>query len=136
MRRGIDSLSLWERQPSLTGKHARWGFRRLARDMNPRPAHVCYEVELRNDPSLDARLDDFMLERHIPDIYDTHCFYRISYQRVAQGQARTLYFAVDQGTLEHYLREYSAPLRVDFLAAFPTGVEVSRQVWNVRCEWE
>jgi Domain of unknown function (DUF4286) len=104
--------------------------------MKSAPTHVCYEVELRSDPSLDSRLDDFMMKRHVPEIYDTHCFYHISYQRRAEGRARTLYFAVDQGTLEYYLRQHSPQLRADFLASFPTGVEVSRQVWHVRRSWE
>jgi hypothetical protein len=96
---------------------------------------VCYEVALANEPSLDAALDSYMRTKHIPEILATGCFYHIEYQRLGPGSSRTCYYAPSQLSLDHYLAEYTAPMREDFIAHFASGVTVTRTVWKVLQSW-
>jgi hypothetical protein len=43
--------------------------------------------------------------------------------------------AADSVELERYLASYAGALRAEFTARFPTGVELSREVWTVVETW-
>ena len=97
---------------------------------------VTYEVVLEVEAPLAAALEDYMRRRHIPEILATGCFRRIAFERAGPTRFRTRYEAESQADLDRYLAEHTPRLRADFLAHFPTGVRVSREVWAEVERWE
>jgi hypothetical protein len=96
---------------------------------------VTYEVAARVDAELAEAYEAFMRAKHIPDVLATGCFAAVSFERAADGRYRIRYQAATQADLDTYLRDHTARLRADFLAHFPTGAALSREVWTELQRW-
>ncbi len=96
---------------------------------------AAYEVTLDVQTDLvDAVLLE-LREHHIPAILATGCFSAIHLERVTHGRLRTRYEAASAADVERYLTEHTARLRAEFVARFPTGVRVTREVWHRIGTW-
>jgi hypothetical protein len=102
-------------------------------------AYLCsvttYEVSAAVDPDLVGTYERYMRETHIPAILATGCFRRVVFERSGVGRYRVRYQADSQADLDRYLRDHTARLRAEFAAQFPTGVELSREVWTDLQRW-
>jgi hypothetical protein len=96
---------------------------------------VIYEVTLEVEPALVEAVQRELREHHIPAILATGCFRAIRLERIESGRIRTRYEAARPADLERYLAEHTAQFRADFLARFPAGVRVSRELWHTLEEW-
>ncbi len=96
---------------------------------------VCYEVTLDAEEAIAAALQDYMVTKHVPEIFATGCFESIRFQQQGATRFRTQYWAIGQTQLDEYLAQHSAATRADFMAHFPRGVAVQRAVWELRAEW-
>jgi hypothetical protein len=96
---------------------------------------VAYEVTLEVEPALVAGVELELREHHIPAILATGCFRTIRLERLADGRLRTRYEAARPADLERYLAQHTARFRAEFMARFPSGVQVSREVWQGVAEW-
>ena len=94
-------------------------------------AMVTYEVTAAVRPELAGAYERFMREQHIPDLLATGAFVAASFSRSAPGRYRIRYEAADRATLDRYLAEHAPRLREDLLRHFPSGVDLSREVWEV-----
>jgi hypothetical protein len=73
---------------------------------------------------------EFMRARHIPEVLATGYFTSASFFRSSETRYCARYEAMDEETLDNYLTSAAPRLRADFLARFPEGVEVSREIWK------
>jgi hypothetical protein len=96
---------------------------------------ILYEVVLQVDPQLGTQVEEHMRRDHIPQIFATGCFQSIHFERSATAQCRTSYEAMTQADLDRYLRDHAPRLRVEFQAAFPTGVTITRATWMILERW-
>ena len=96
---------------------------------------VLYEVTLDVDPPLAEQLTAYMRDDHIPGIYRTGCFRRISFQRASATRFRTSYHAASSTDLERYLTVHAEAFRADFRAHFPSGLRISRETWTEAAAW-
>ncbi len=90
---------------------------------------ISYEVTIEASGVSVDRLDDYMIDKHIPDVLAAGCFVSALYYRDGQRR-RTIYEAETKGDLERYLAEFAETLRTDFAEHFPDGVSVSREIWE------
>jgi hypothetical protein len=96
---------------------------------------VLYEVTLEVEPTLAEELVDYMRNSHIPAIYQTRCFHRISFQRASTTRYRTSYQSRSLSDLERYLTVHAEDFRADFKTHFPAGVTVTRETWSEDSSW-
>lgn len=96
---------------------------------------LLYEVTATVRDDLIPDYERYMRERHIPDVLATGRFTGASLTRSAEGRYRISYELADRATLERYLNDHAPALRADFARHFPTGVELSREVWSVAQRW-
>lgn len=96
---------------------------------------VIYEVSGTVKRELVPDYERYMRERHIPDVLATGSFLGAALVRAGENRYRILYEVADEATLQRYLDEHAPALRADFAAHFPTGVELSREVWKVMERW-
>lgn len=96
---------------------------------------VIYEITAEVRPELVEKYEDYMRNRHIPDLLATGYFRVAAFTRSAAGRYRIRYEAFSQAALDKYLERNAARLRADFTAHFPAGVELSREVWEVVQIW-
>lgn len=96
---------------------------------------ITYEVTLDVVPEHAARLDDYMLDKHIAEVVATGCFYAATYYRYG-ARRRTIYEAADRESLDRYLHDHAAKLRDDFAEHFPTGVTPTREEWQAVCRFD
>jgi hypothetical protein len=76
-----------------------------------------------------------MRERHIPDLLATGYFRQAYFSRSAENRYRICYQASDRTALDKYLETDAERLRADFLAHFPEGIGLSREIWEVLEFW-
>ena len=96
---------------------------------------VLYEVTLQVEPQLAIAVEEYMRQRHIPDIFATGCFSRIRFSLAASNRFRTSYQADGQADLDRYVREYAPRFRAEFQTRFPDGVTLTRETWVQREIW-
>lgn len=96
---------------------------------------ITYEVTATVRDDLRSRYEVFMRERHIPDVLLTGLFAGAHLLRADDGRFRTRYDLVDRPALERYIAKHATRLRADFLAHFPAGVEIERDVWSELLAW-
>lgn len=94
-----------------------------------------YEVTLDVSTADPAALEQYMRDRHIPQIFATGCFHEIRFDRASPTLFRTTYHAARQANLDRYLAEHAAHFRADFAAHFPDGVTALREVWTEVEDW-
>jgi hypothetical protein len=75
-----------------------------------------------------------MRNTHIPEILATGCFTSIHFDQ-SDGRFRTVYQAAAQPDLDRYLNQHAAAMRDAFQRQFPSGVAVSRDVWEQLQSW-
>jgi hypothetical protein len=98
-------------------------------------AAVIYEITATVAPERVTEYETYMRQHHIPALLATGRFYSASLARSAPGRYRVGYTAVHSVELERYVASYAEALRAEFSARFPTGVELSREVWTVVETW-
>ncbi len=96
---------------------------------------ISYEVTADLDAGLAEAYERYMRETHIPEVLATGCFHSATFARAAAGRYRTCYVAAVQADLDRYLERHTAALRADFVAHFPEGVSLSREVWASVEDW-
>ncbi len=96
---------------------------------------VIYEVTAEVEPDLVAEYERYMRETHIPDVLASDCFGGASMMKSGDRRFRVAYWVKDEATLSRYLERHAPALRADFARRFPTGVELSRDVWHVIQRW-
>jgi hypothetical protein len=96
---------------------------------------ISYEVTLQVEVRLAAALEEYMRQRHIPEIFATGCFRRIRFSLAAANRFRTSYQADGQADLDRYLRDHAPRFRAEFQAQFPDGVILTRETWAQREIW-
>jgi len=96
---------------------------------------ISYEVTLQVEPRLAAEVEEYMRQRHIPEIFATGCFRRIRLSLASPNRFRTSYQADGQADLDRYLREHASRVRADFQTRFPEGVTLTRETWVQREIW-
>jgi hypothetical protein len=97
---------------------------------------VIYEITAIVAPELIEKYEKYMRERHIPDLLATGYFLGAAFTYSTDNRYRILYKAYDQESLNKYLEREAARLRADFLAHFPAGIEVSREIWHIAEYWK
>ena len=95
---------------------------------------VTYEVTAVVRPDLAGAYETYM-RRHVVDVLATGRFFAASFARSTENRYRTRYHARDQESLDRYLAEDTARLRADFAKHFPSGVELSREIWQAIEVW-
>ena len=96
---------------------------------------ISYEVTLQVEPRLAAEVEEYMRQRHIPEIFATGCFRRIRFSLASPNRFRTSYQADGQADLDRYLREHAPRFRADFQTRFPEGITLTRETWVQRETW-
>lgn len=96
---------------------------------------IIYEVSGTVNRELVPEYERYMRERHIPDVLATGSFSAAAILRAGENRYRILYECANDATLQEYLNEHAPSLRADFAKHFPTGVELSREVWHVLERW-
>ena len=92
---------------------------------------LSYEVTIHlDDLSLAPTLERYMTGRHIAEVVATGCFVDGRFERSEPGVYRSRYTVRSQEDLDRYLAEHASRLRADFLEHFPSGLKVTRAVWN------
>ena len=97
---------------------------------------VVYEITTKVEPQFIEIYEEYMRNRHIPDLLATGYFRAAQFERSYSGRYRIRYEARNQADLEKYLETEAGRLRADFAEYFPAGVEVSREMWRVLQFWE
>lgn len=96
---------------------------------------ITYEVTVTVRADLVPAYEQFMRQRHVPDLLATGAFAGASFSRSAPGRYRIRYEALDREALDRYLREHAPRLRQDVLERFPEGLELSREEWTIIQHW-
>jgi len=96
---------------------------------------VTYEVTATVEAGLAERYETFMRDTHVPEVFATGCFRAVSFERAESGRYRIRYQAASQADVDRYLREHTARLRAAFVAHFPAGATLSREVWTEIQRW-
>lgn len=92
---------------------------------------VIYEITVTVRAELIGEYEKYMRERHIPDLLATGYFRGARFTRAPENRYRVSYEAFDSAALDEYLKTDAPRLRDDFLAHFPSGVDVRREIWEV-----
>lgn len=96
---------------------------------------VIYEITATVRADLTEEYENYMREQHIPDLLATNYFSGAKLTRAGENRFRIQYEARDQKALNEYLETQAARLRVEALAHFPQGVELTRENWEVLQIW-
>lgn len=97
---------------------------------------VIYEITAVVRAEFVEEYEKYMRERHIPDLLETGYFKQAYFTRSAENRYRIQYHAHNQTALDEYLKTKAEILRADFLAHFPEGAEVSREIWEILQTWK
>ncbi|MBS1767397.1 MAG: DUF4286 family protein [Acidobacteria bacterium] len=91
---------------------------------------VSYEVRVEVREDLMPDFERYMTGKHLPEILATGCFQAIRFERREDGAYRSRYEAASRADLDRYLSDHTPRFRADFMAHFPEGCTVSREVWD------
>ncbi len=92
---------------------------------------ISYEVTIHvEDASLAEALETYMRDKHVAEVFATGCFLDARFEQSAPDTYRSRYTVASQEKLDRYLAEHAPRLRADFAAHFPSGLRLSRAVWN------
>ena len=97
---------------------------------------VIYEITVFVRAELAREYEKYMRGQHISDLLATGYFQGASFSRSAPNRYRICCEALNQNSLDDYLKNHAERLRADFLAHFPEGVEIVREVWEVLQIWK
>ncbi|MET0753754.1 MAG: DUF4286 family protein [Pyrinomonadaceae bacterium] len=96
---------------------------------------IIYEITAVVRENLVEAYEKYMRERHIPDLLATKYFSAAYFTRTTDNRYRIQYHARDEDVLREYLKTDATRLRADFIAHFPEGVEVFREIWEIAQVW-
>ncbi len=96
---------------------------------------VIYEITAVVRADLIEEYETYMRGRHIPDLLATGYFSGAAFALSGENRFRIRYEADSQKALDDYLEKDAERLRADFLAHFPKGIELSREVWENLQVW-
>lgn len=91
---------------------------------------VFYEVSVEVRADLAPAFEQYMRDKHLPEIMATGCFVTIRFDQATETLYRICYQAETQEDYERYLSEHAADMRFDFMQHFPEGCTPSRLVFN------
>ncbi len=91
---------------------------------------LIYEVTATVEGELSADFESFMTEKHIPELLATEYFTAAFFAQDG-CEYRIGYHADSRKHLDEYLANDAERLRADMAEHFPTGVEVSRRVFDI-----
>jgi len=91
---------------------------------------IIYEVTAATAAGLSGDFETYMRGEHIRDVLATGYFTGASFFRAYENRYCIRYEARSEEDLDHYLAHQAPRLRGEFLAHFPDGVEVSREIWK------
>ena len=91
---------------------------------------LSYEVRVVVREDLMPDFERYMVGKHLPEILATGCFRAIRFEFLEGGTFRTRYEADARADLDRYLKDHAPHFREDFMARFPEGCAVSREVWD------
>jgi hypothetical protein len=94
-------------------------------------SQVTYEVTATVDTDVCSDYERFMTDTHIPEMIATGNFVSATLGRSEPGRYRVRYEAKDRAALERYLTSDAPTVRKHFVERFPTGVELSREEWEI-----
>ena len=97
---------------------------------------IIYEITAIVRGDLIKEYENYMRERHIPDLLATGYFRGAKFTRAGENRYRIQYHARNEESLREYLDKEAERLRADFNAHFGEGVELSREVWEVLQLWQ
>jgi uncharacterized protein DUF4286 len=93
---------------------------------------IIYEVTAIVPSDLIPEYEQYMTDRHIPDLMKTGCFNGAIFSKGEGGRYRIQYMARDEEHLNRYLNGDAQTLRADLASHFPQGIELSREIWSVK----
>lgn len=91
---------------------------------------LIYEITATVDESLIEGYENYMTERHIPDLLATGHFSAAFFAKNGNVY-RIGYHAESTEHYDAYIENDAERLRADFLEHFPAGVKVSRDVFEI-----
>ena len=91
---------------------------------------LIYEVTATVDSKLTAEYEKYMVEQHIPDLLATGHFQAAFFAKNVL-QYKIGYHAESQKQLDRYFADHAERLRADLKEHFPTGIEFSRQIFEI-----
>jgi hypothetical protein len=91
---------------------------------------VTYEVSASVESSVADNYEQFMKGKHLRDVLATGCFVSATLERGGAGKYRALYRARNRHDVDRYQRDHAAAVRQDFAEHLPTGVQLTREVWE------
>jgi hypothetical protein len=97
---------------------------------------VTYEITAQVRIDIVDSYEEYMRERHIPDVLASGHFSAATFSRSTAGRYRIRYEAFDQAALDEYLKSDAAALRQHFTDHFPEGIELSRENWTLVQQWD
>lgn len=89
---------------------------------------IIYEITARVQKELEERFEQFMRDRHIPDLLQTGYFKKAEMAQISNGNYKIRYQTKDRETLDRYFETDAESLRRDFIKNFPEGVKISREI--------
>ncbi|KAB8032087.1 DUF4286 family protein [Fluviispira multicolorata] len=90
---------------------------------------ILYEVTyILKDHEYEKRFADFMIDRHLLDLYQTGCFLSVSFAKTQEAATyKATFYLKDKKMMDKYINQYSASLRKGVTEKFPqTGIEFFR----------
>ncbi len=96
---------------------------------------VIYEVTAVVEADVAAKFEAYMAGSHIADVVSTGHFTGARILR-SGNRYRTQYIADRRADIDEYLEMSASALRADFIEHFPSGVQLSREIWEVLGEFE
>ncbi|HYJ90983.1 MAG TPA: DUF4286 family protein [Pyrinomonadaceae bacterium] len=97
---------------------------------------IIYEVTAKVASHLSDDYEQYMRDRHIPDVLATGAFLSAGFYITENGVYQVRYQAANQDALENYINEHATRLRKDVQDRFPSGVEFSRHEWSLIKTWK
>lgn len=91
---------------------------------------LIYEITATVAPNLASDFEQFMTERHIPDVLATGKLAAAFFAR-AGNEYRIGYHCSSKSDLDEYLAKDAESLRAEFGSRFPEGISLTRNIFNI-----
>jgi|GEM_PF-652729 len=91
---------------------------------------IVYEVTAEAESSLAPNFERYMVEKHIPEVLATGKFESMTFAG-RDSKYRITYLLKDTSMLDRYIAEDADILREDLKQHFPSGITLTREVFEV-----
>ena len=92
---------------------------------------IVYEVIAQAADDIADEFEEYLLDRHIPDVMETGCFESFElFREVLKFQVR--YTLDSHEKLDHYIEHHAQALRADVAEHFPQELSFERHVWQLK----